>query len=130
MGAIYRGEAYGKDYELPNLAYAETCAAIAGVYWNHRMFLLHGDAKYMDVLERILYNGMISGVSLCGTKFFYPNPLHSDGKQTFNKGAAGRSEWFDCSCCPTNDVRFISSIPGYLYATRGKEVYVNLYATR
>lgn len=129
MGAIYRGEAYGKDYELPNLAYAETCAAIAGVYWNHRMFLLHGDAKYMDVLERILYNGMISGVSLCGTKFFYPNPLHSDGKQTFNKGAAGRSEWFDCSCCPTNDVRFISSIPGYLYAIRGKEVYVNLYVS-
>ena len=129
LGALYHGEAYGKNYELPNHSYAETCASIAGVYWNHRMFLLHGDAKYIDVMERILYNGMISGVSLCGTKFFYPNVLYADGKQPFNRGATGRSEWFDCSCCPTNDARFISSIPGYLYATWEKDVYINLYMT-
>lgn len=129
MGARYEGEAYGKNYELPNVSYAETCASIAGVYWNHRMFLLHGDAKYIDVMERILYNGLISGISMCGTKFFYPNVLYTNGIQTFNQGAAGRSEWFACSCCPTNDARFMSSIPGYLYATRGDEVYVNLYMT-
>ncbi len=127
MGASYREEAYGNNYELPNVSYAETCASIAGVYWNHRMFLLHGDAKYIDVMERMLYNGLISGISLCGTKFFYPNVLYSDGIHPFNKGAGGRSEWFSCSCCPTNDARFISSIPGYLYATRDREVYVNLY---
>lgn len=127
MGALYEGEAYGKNYELPNISYAETCASIAGVYWNHRMFLLHGDAKYIDVMERVMYNGLISGISMCGTKFFYPNVLYSDGKRKFNQGSAGRSEWFTCSCCPTNDARFMSSIPGYLYATRGNEIYVNLY---
>ena len=129
MGALYEGEAYGKNYELPNVSYAETCASIAGVYWNHRMFLLHGDAKYIDIMERVMYNGLISGISLDGTKFFYPNVLYTDGKRKFNQGAAGRSEWFTCSCCPTNDARFMSSIPGYLYATRGDEIYVNLYMT-
>ncbi|SCD19853.1 Beta-L-arabinofuranosidase [Proteiniphilum saccharofermentans] len=127
MGALYHGEAYGKNYELPNISYAETCASIAGVYWNHRMFLLHGDAKYIDVMERIMYNGLISGVSLDGTKFFYPNVLYADGKLDFNQGKPGRSEWFTCSCCPTNIVRFVSSVPGYLYATCGDQIYVNLY---
>lgn len=127
MGAHKKDEAYGRNYELPNISYAETCASIAGVYWNHRMFLLHGDAKYMDVLERILYNGLISGISLDGKKFFYPNVLHSDGHYGFNRGDACRSEWFDCSCCPTNDARFMSSIPGYIYAVKGNELYVNLY---
>lgn len=127
MGALYDGEAYGKNYQLPNVSYAETCASIAGVYWNHRMFLLHGDSKYIDVMERILYNGLISGISLDGTRFFYPNVLCSDGKFEFNKGSATRSEWFSCSCCPTNSARFMSSISGYLFATRDNELYVNLY---
>jgi DUF1680 family protein len=95
--------------------------------WNHRMFLLHGDAKYLDVVERILYNGFLSGVSLDGERFFYPNPLAATGTRTFNQGKTGRSEWFDCSCCPTNVVRFLPSIPGYVYAERDRDLFVNLF---
>jgi DUF1680 family protein len=121
IGSRSNGEAYGDNYELPNLtAYNETCAAIANIFWNYRMFLLHGDSKYIDVLERTLYNGMISGVSLEGTTFFYPNPLASKGKYE-------RSEWFDCSCCPSNVTRFISSVSGYIYATRQDSLFVNLF---
>lgn len=127
FGARYDGESYGDAYELPNASYNETCAAIAGAYWNQRMFLLHGQAKYVDVLERVMYNGLISGISLDGTKFFYPNPLIADGAFAFNQGGFGRSEWFGCSCCPTNDCRFMSSIPGYVYATAGNTIYENLY---
>ena len=120
VGARRRGEAFGGDYELPNAtAYNETCAAIGNAMWNHRMNLLHGDAKYADVLERIIYNGFLSGVSLGGDRFFYPNPLESDGKYH-------RSEWFDTSCCPVNVVRFVPSIAGYVYA-HDDDVYVNLY---
>jgi DUF1680 family protein len=128
IGARRDGEAFGDDYELPNrTAYAETCAAIANAMWNHRLFLLHGDAKYLDVLERIVYNGFLSGVSLDGERFFYPNPLASDGERTFNMGQKGRSAWFDCSCCPTNVVRFLPSIAGYVYAQRERDVFVNLF---
>ena len=127
VGASRRGEAYGENYELPNHPYNETCAAIANVYWNHRMFLLHGDAKYMDVLERSLYNGVMSGLSLDGTRFFYPNTLQHDGHTTFNQGINGRSPWFDCSCCPSNLSRFVPSVAGYAYAVKGNDVYVNLY---
>ncbi|MCK4749315.1 MAG: glycoside hydrolase family 127 protein [Bacteroidales bacterium] len=127
IGASHRGEAYGENYELPNHPYNETCAAIANVYWNHRMFLLHGDAKYMDVLERSLYNGVISGLSLDGTLFFYPNTLQHDGEAAFNQGVNGRSPWFECSCCPSNLSRFVPSVAGYAFATRGSEVFVNLY---
>jgi DUF1680 family protein len=128
LGARRENEGYGEPYELPNrTAYAETCAAIAGAMWNHRMFLLHGDAKHLDVLERILYNGFLSGVSLDGERFFYPNPLAADGKRAFNQGQKGRSEWFDCSCCPTNVVRFLPSIAGLVYAQRERDVYVNLF---
>jgi DUF1680 family protein len=128
LGARRENEGYGEAYELPNrTAYAETCAAIAGAMWNHRMFLLHGDAKYLDVLERILYNGFLSGVSLDGERFFYPNPLAADGKRAFNQGRKGRREWFDCSCCPTNVVRFLPSIAGAVYAQRERDVYVNLF---
>ena len=130
IGALHRGEAFGVDYELPNeTAYAETCAAIANVLWNQRMFLLHGKAKYIDVLERTLYNGFLSGVSLSGDTFFYPNPLACTGDDSFNKGVAGRSPWFDCSCCPTNIVRFVASLPGYMYAVKDDELFVNLFAT-
>ena len=121
VGARHAGEAFGEDYELPNLtSYCETCAAIGNVYTNYRMFLLHGDAKYIDVLERTLYNGVISGVSLDGGAFFYPNPLESDGRHQ-------REPWFGCACCPSNICRFIPSVPGYVYAAKDRDLYVNLY---
>ena len=129
IGARHHGEAFGENYELPNAtSYNETCAAIANVMWNHRMFLFKGDAKYIDVLERTLYNGLISGVSLEGDTYFYPNCLEFDGVTPFNKGSTTRKEWFDCSCCPSNITRFIPSVPGYFYAQRDDTVYVNLYA--
>ncbi|HRJ41432.1 MAG TPA: glycoside hydrolase family 127 protein [Caldilineaceae bacterium] len=128
IGARHTGEAFGDDYELPNAeAYAETCAAIANILWNQRMFLLHGDARYIDVLELSLYNGFLSGVSFSGDEFFYTNPLASDGKTAVNRGSLGRQPWFDCSCCPTNDVRFLASLPGYVYATTDDTLYVNLF---
>jgi len=130
VGARHDGEAFGANYELPNLtAYNETCAAIANVYWNYCMFLLHGDAKYIDVLERSLYNGVISGVGLDGKTFFYPNPLECNMNFKFNSGETlDRQPWFDCSCCPTNLCRFIASVPGYIYAQSGNSIYVNLFA--
>ncbi len=128
VGPRRHGEAYDKAYELPNAeAYNETCAAIANALWNHRMFLLHGDGKYVDVLERILYNGFLSGVSLTGNQFFYCNPLAHDGHTPFNQGHAGRSAWFRTSCCPVNVVRFLPSIAGYVYAQKNDAVYVNLF---
>ncbi len=121
IGATNHGEAFGKNYELPNMsAYCETCAAIGNVYWNYRLFLLHGDSKYYDVLERTLYNGLISGVSLDGGGFFYPNPLESIGQHQ-------RQPWFGCACCPSNVCRFIPSLPGYVYAVHDKDIYVNLF---
>jgi DUF1680 family protein len=128
LGARRGNEGFGEDYDLPNrTAYTETCAAIANALWNHRLFLLHGDAKYLDVLERVIYNGFLSGVALDGEHFFYPNPLAFDGKDTFNQGATGRKGWFNCSCCPTNVVRFLPSIAGYVYAQRERELFVNLF---
>ncbi|MDE6395167.1 MAG: glycoside hydrolase family 127 protein, partial [Duncaniella sp.] len=121
VGATSNGEAFGANYELPNMtAYCETCAAIGNVYVNHRLFLLHGESKYYDVLERTLYNGLISGVALDGGSFFYPNPLAS-------KGQHQREPWFGCACCPSNISRFIPSLPGYVYAVKDRDVYVNLY---
>jgi len=128
VGQHGAGEGYAGPYKLDNLkAYNETCAAIALGLWNHRMFLLHGDAKYIDVLERILHNGFLSGVSLSGDRFFYPNPLACDMKFKFNQGHLERSPWFGCSCCPVNVVRIMPSIPGYVYAVRDEAVYVNLF---
>ena len=121
IGATNNGEAFGANYELPNMsAYCETCAAIGNVYVNYRLFLLHGESKYYDVLERTLYNGLISGVSLEGNGFFYPNPLESMGQHQ-------RQAWFGCACCPSNICRFIPSLPGYIYAVKGKDVYLNLF---
>lgn len=130
VGARHQGEAFGADYELPNLtAYNETCAAISMVYLFERMFLLHGDAKYIDCLERTLYNGVISGMSIDGGKFFYPNPLSSDGHYRFNAdNTMTRQPWFGCACCPSNLCRFIPSMPGYIYGVRDNKLYVNLYA--
>lgn len=128
VGASESGEDFGGNYELPNAtAYNETCAAIAMMIWNHRLFLLSGDACYLDVLEQTLYNGFLSGVGLEGNLFFYPNPLASDGKTPFNEKCATRVPWFDCSCCPSNIVRFLPSLPGYVYAQEGRSIYVNLF---
>lgn len=122
IGARPDGEAFGANYELPNrTAYNETCAAVANDFWNERLFLLHGDAKYVDVFERTLYNGLLSGVSLSGTKFFYPNPLESTGDYE-------RSPWFGCACCPGNITRFLPSLPGCFYAQQKDRVFVNLFA--
>lgn len=121
VGATSQGEAFGANYELPNMsAYCETCAAIAQVYMNYRLFLLHGESKYYDVLERTLYNGVLSGVSIDGGKFFYPNPLESMGQHQ-------RQAWFGCACCPSNVSRFIPSVPGYVYASKDRDLYVNLF---
>ena len=122
IGATGAGEAFGANYELPNLtAYNETCASVGNDFWNQRLFLLHGDAKYIDVLERTLYNGLVSGVSLDGQSFFYQNPLESNGRQ-------GRSPWFGVACCPGNITRFMASVPGYMYALGDNTLYVNLFA--
>lgn len=121
IGSRPQGEGFGPNYELNNFNnYCETCASIANVYWNHRMFLATGEAKYSDVVERALYNGVIAGVSLSGDKFFYDNPMASHGVHE-------REEWFGCACCPGNVTRFMASIPGYAYATDKENVYVNLY---
>lgn len=130
VGARHEGEAFGKNYELPNMtAYNETCAAISMVYLYERMFLLHGESKYIDCLERTLYNGVISGMSMDGGRFFYPNPLSSDGKYAFNAdNNTTRQPWFGCACCPSNLSRFIPSVPGYLYGVKDNNIYVNLFA--
>lgn len=121
VGARHTSEAFGDAYELPNAeAYTETCAAIGNALWNHRLFLLHGDARHMDVFERILYNGLLSGVSLSGDRFFYQNPLESAADYE-------RSPWFEVACCPPNMTRFLPSLPGYAYATDGDVIYVNLF---
>ncbi len=130
VGARHDGESFGDDFELPNLtAYNETCAAIGSVAWNQKMFMLTGESKYFDIVERTLYNGLIAGLSADGTRFFYPNPLESDGKYTFNQGVCTRASWFDCSCCPTNLIRFIPSLPALIYATQGDTLYINLYVS-
>lgn len=130
VGARHAGEAFGSNYELPNMtAYNETCAAISMVYLFERMFLLHGDSKYIDCLERTLYNGVISGMSMDGGRFFYPNPLSSDGKYAFNAdNNTTRQPWFGCACCPSNLCRFIPSVPGYLFGVKDNNIFVNLFA--
>ena len=121
IGAAGGHEGFGGPYELPNMtAYCETCASIANVLWNHRMFLMYGDATYMDVLERTMYNAALSGISLEGDRFFYPNVLESTGQHA-------RSPWFGCACCPSNVARFIPSVPGFAYASKDQDLYVNLY---
>ncbi len=122
IGAAGAWEGYGPAYRLPNAsAYAETCANIATFLWNSRMQRLALDAKYADVMERILYNGVLSGLSLSGDRFFYPNPLASFGQHQ-------RTPWFTCACCPPNVARVLTSVPGYFYAASHDSVYVNLFA--
>jgi len=121
VGARRTSEAFGDAYELPNAeAYTETCAAIGNALWNYRLFLLHGESKYMDVFERVLYNGLLSGVSISGDRFFYQNPLESAGDYE-------RSPWFEVACCPPNMTRFLPSLPGYVYASKDDTLFVNLF---
>ena len=121
IGAAGDWEGYGPAHDLPNdRAYAETCAAIATFLWNGRMFLLNRDGQYVDVMERILYNGLLSGLSLSGNLFFYENPLASSGQHE-------RKPWFNCACCPPNIARILASLPGHVYATAEDKIYVNLY---
>lgn len=121
IGSKSAGEAFGKPFELPNMtAYTETCASVANVFWNDRLFMAYGRSDYYDVLERTLYNGLISGIAADGTNFFYPNPLESDGSFL-------RAGWFDCSCCPGNIARFMPSMHKYIYALDNESVYVNLF---
>lgn len=122
IGSRSQGEGFGPDYELNNFNdYCETCASIANIYWNQRLFLATGESKYIDVLERTLYNALIAGVSLSGDKFFYDNPLATNGCHE-------RAPWFGCACCPGNLTRFAASVPGYVYAIKNKDLYVNLFA--
>ncbi|MCD6089075.1 glycoside hydrolase family 127 protein [Candidatus Bathyarchaeota archaeon] len=121
VGARYTGEAFGDDYELPNYrAYAETCAAIANVMWNWRMLLATGDAKFADVMELALYNGVLSGISLDGKNYFYVNPLADRGKHR-------RQRWFRCACCPPNIARTLAYLPGYLYSISDEGIWIHLY---
>jgi DUF1680 family protein len=121
IGATGGNEGFADPFELPNMtAYCETCASIGDIFFNHRLFLLHGQSKFIDILEKTLYNSMLSGVSLSADRFFYPNPLASDGQQE-------RQAWFGCACCPSNVARFVPAIPGYVYAATDNELYVNLF---
>ena len=114
IGASGGNEGFAGAYVLPNMsAYCETCASIGDIFTNHRLFLLHGESKYIDILEKTLYNSMLSGVSLYADRFFYPNPLESDGQHH-------RQAWFGCACCPSNIARFVPAIPGYIYAVYRK----------
>jgi len=123
IGATGSGEAFGAPYELPNMsAYCETCAGVGNAKWNHRMFLMTGDSKFINVLERTMYNNIMDGVSLSGDRFFYPNPLASYGQHE-------RQAWFGCACCPPNVARFLPEMPGYIYAQQEDHVFVNLYVS-
>jgi len=130
IGASGGWEGFGPDYDLPNEdAYCETCAGIGNVYWNHRMFLLTGNGKYMDLVERTLYNGILGGIGLDGKSFYYANPMEYRLENGQLSGENKRSPWFTCSCCPSNICRFMPSIPGYIYAQQGNRAYINLYMT-
>ncbi len=121
IGSKEHGEAFGQKFELPNMtAYTETCASVANVFWNYRLYRATGEAKYLDVLERTLYNGLISGIGSDGCHFFYPNPLESDG-------SFERAGWFDCSCCPVNVARFMPALKQYIWSESGDGVNVNLF---
>lgn len=121
IGSSRDNEGFTEDYDLPNLdAYCETCASVGMVLWNQRMNQLTGDSKYIDILERSLYNGALAGISLGGDRFFYVNPLES-------KGDHHRQEWYGCACCPSQLSRFLPSIGNYIYASSDDALWVNLY---
>jgi len=120
IGPSGSNEGFTSDYDLPNSAYAETCAAVGLVFWNHRLLQIQGESRFADIMERAIYNGTISGVSLDGKKFFYTNPLESRGNHQ-------RQDWFGCACCPPNIARLLASIGNYIYSQSEKGIYVHLY---
>lgn len=129
LGAVHGIEGFGPEYLLPNKdAYNETCAAVGNVMFNYRMFMAEKDAKYIDVAEVALYNNVLAGVNLEGNRFFYVNPLETDGRTAFNQGLKGRSPWFGTACCPSNLARLIPQIPGMMYAYTDDEIYCTFYA--
>lgn len=130
LGAVHGIEGFGPEYVLPNKeAFDETCAAVGNVLFNHRMFLMEKDGKYIDVAEVALFNNVLAGVNLEGNKFFYINPLEADGRTPFNHGLRGRSPWFGTACCPSNMARLIPQVPGMIYAYTSDEIYCSFYAS-
>ena len=130
LGAVQGIEGFGSDYVLPNKeAYNETCAAVGNVFFNFRMFLRTRDARYMDVAEISLLNNSLAGVNIEGNKFFYVNPLEADGTTKFNHGNAGRSEWFNTACCPSNIARLIPQVSGMMYSFSDDEIYLTFYGS-
>jgi hypothetical protein len=130
LGAVPGIEGFGPAYELPNKdTYDETCAAVGNVFFNYRMFLATGDAKYVDVAEVSLYNNVLAGVNLEGNRFFYVNVLEADGKKAFNHGRSGRSPWFGTACCPSNMARLIPQVPGMIYSHTADDIFCGFYAS-
>ena len=130
LGATHGIEGFGPAYDLPNRqTYNETCAAVANVLFNFRMYLLHKDAKYFDVAEVALLNNSLAGMGMAGDSFFYVNVLETDGVPTFNHGSKGRAEWFGCACCPSNLARLIPQVSGYMYSHTDDEIYLGLYGS-
>ena len=128
LGAVAGLEKFGPAYVLPNMeTYDETCAAVGNVFFNYRMFLMSGDAKYLDVAEVALYNNVLAGVNLAGNRFFYVNPLETDGERKFNHGTAGRAEWFSTACCPSNLARLIPQVSGMIYSHAEDNIYCGFY---
>lgn len=141
IGSLHSNEGFGPAYDLPNLtAYTEICAAISFPMWAARMFKLHSDAQFIDVLERTIYNNLLAGVSISGDRYFYACPTESDGKYKFNLGwcpknidvpymepSATRKEWFPCACCPPNLARLLPQVPGFIYAKQSDEIFINLF---
>lgn len=129
LGAVAGLEKFGPAYVLPNVeTYDETCAAVGNVFFNYRMFLMSGDAKYIDVAEVALYNNVLAGVNLAGNRFFYVNPLETDGERKFNHGTAGRAEWFSTACCPSNLARLIPQVSGMIYSHAEDNIFCGFYA--
>ena len=133
IGAHRQGEAFGEPYVLPDDGYAETCAQISVFFWSHRLLLATGDGRYGDHMERLMYNGAISGISLAGTEYFYRNPLAFWGQEDTNERIGPRKPWFGAPgppgtpCCPPNVSRFLASLADYFYAAQGDRLLVNLY---
>jgi len=129
VGAVRGIEGFGAPYDLPNAeAYDETCAAVGNIMFNHRMFLLTKEAKYLDVAEVALLNNVLAGVNFEGNRFFYVNPLAADGKSRFNQGEPGRAPWFGTACCPSNLARLLPQVPGMVYAHEGNDLYITFFA--
>ena len=129
LGAVPNIEGFGPDYLLPNKnTYDETCSAVGNVFFNYRMFLMSGEAKYVDVAEVSLYNNVLAGVNIEGNRFFYVNPLEADGRKAFNHGHAGRAPWFGTACCPSNIARLIPQVSGMIYSHTDDDIFCAFYA--